>query len=372
MIAKYILIFISLLKLSYNLYALNPEQFFKYVDEEKVDKSKLDDILKTLSKGLEEVYAFYTLSNNPPKTGYPDITHNKVNITEELLKIDTTNKNYYNFYQDFVKVFSKVKDGHTTITFKGLNSFTERLYKYEASIYFPIIFYIKNDTNGIPKMYGKPNKDIKLNRKFTNSDDIFNIIEKNINVPINLIKEKNPFDFINGLISQFAELRNPHGSFTQSFNSINKINLGLFPIYKENTTNFKVEYENGDKFQTDLLFIFKENIFKNRDLTPVASIQNYFFDSKNFDKMINDFIFIPEVKEFPYELIKIDKYGKFKLKLDSNINSIKGGSVSEDFWDFSNDEKELKCRVDKENQLNVYLVQSLRNAQNYLIKTIIK
>ena len=358
MIAKYILIFISLLKLSYNLYALNPEQFFKYVDEEKVDKSKLDDILKTLSKGLEEVYAFYTLSNNPPKTGYPDITHNKVNITEELLKIDTTNKNYYNFYQDFVKVFSKVKDGHTTITFKGLNSFTERLYKYEASIYFPIIFYIKNDTNGIPKMYGKPNKDIKLNRKFTNSDDIFNKIEKNINVPINLIKGKNPFDFINGFISQFAELRNPHGSFTQSFNMINKINLGLIPIYKENTTNFTVEYENGVKFETDLLFIFKENIFKNRDLTPVASIQNYFFDSKNFDKMINDFIFIPEVKEFPYELIKIDKYGKFKLKLDSNINSIKGGSVSQNFWDFSTDDKELKCRVDKENQLNVYLVQS--------------
>ena len=176
MIAKYILIFISLLKLSYNLYALNPEQFFKYVDEEKVDKSKLDDILKTLSKGLEEVYAFYTLSNNPPKTGYPDITHNKVNITEELLKIDTTNRNYYNFYQDVLRVFSKVQDGHTTIIFKGLNSFTERLYKYDVAIYFPIIFYIKNDTNGIPKMYGKPNKDQPLNDLFKNSNKTFEII----------------------------------------------------------------------------------------------------------------------------------------------------------------------------------------------------
>ena len=350
MITKIILLFISLYKLSYNIYVLQPEEFFQYIDEEKVDKAKLDDIIKTLSKGLEEVYAFYTLSNNPPKTEYPDIT---------LFKIDTTNRNYYNFYQDFLKVFSKVKDGHTTIIFQGLNSFTNNLYKYKAGIYFPVIFNIKNDTNGTPRMYCKPNKDQPLNVQFKNSNKTFEIINKSKEIPIKKIKGRNPFEFIDEFISQFRALRNPHGSFTNSFNILNKIHLGFFPIYRENAINFKVEYDNGNSFETDLLILLKENIFfKSHNFTSVPSIKDFFLKPNILDKMVNNFIFIPEIKEYPYELIKIDKYGNFKYNLDSNINSINGTSMNKTDWNLSTSDSSLMCREDKVNQLNVYLVKS--------------
>ena len=74
--------------------------------------------------------------------------------------------------------------------------------------------------------------------------------------------------------------------------------------------------------------------------------------------MVNNFIFIPEIKEYPYELIKIDKYGKFNFNLDSNINSINGTSMNKTDWNFSTSDNTLKCREDKVNQLNVYLVKS--------------
>jgi hypothetical protein len=355
---KFIIIFISLCKLTYNIYVLQPETFFKYIEEEKVNKEKLDDIIKKLSEGMEEVYAFYTLSKNPPKTEYKNIIHNKVDIKEELKKIETTNRNYYNFYQDFLRVFAKIKDGHTTIFFLGLDKFTESFYKAGATIYFPIIFNIKNDTNGIPRLYCKPNKNEALNNLFRNNKDIFPIIKKNNEIPIKAIKGKNPFDFIGEFISQFLDLRNPHGSFTQSFNILNGINLAIIPIYKENTTNFKIEYDNNDSFETDLLILLKDNIFKSHSLTPIASIQSYFFDPINFDKMINEFIFIPEIKDLPYDLIKLDKFGKFKIELDSNLNSIKGSSMTKKDWKHSTSDESLKCRVDNENKFNVYLVKS--------------
>ena len=369
MIAKFILIFISLCKLSYNIYVLKPEEFFKYIDEEKVDKAKLDDIIKKVSKGFEEVYAFYTLSNNPPKTEYPDITYNKVNITEELLKIDTTNRNFYNFYQDFVKVFSKVKDGHTTITFPEINTFTKRIDEYGAVIYFPVIFNIKNDTIGNPRMYCKPNIKQPLNNLFKNSHDIFTTIENSKEVPIKAIKGRNPFDFIDELMSQFIGLRNPHGIFTLGFNMLNKIDLGLIPIYKENFTDFKVEYENGNNFQTDLLIMLKENIFfKNHNLTFIPSIKDYFLSPNIVDKMVNEFTFIPEIKDYPYDIIKIDKYGKFKFNLDTHINSIKDISLTWNNWNFYTKDFELKCREDKENQVNIYLVRSFlpKNVDDFI------
>ena len=78
------------------------------MEEERFDKSDLDNIITKLSDGFEEVYSFYTLSKNPPKIEYPDIIHNKVDIKEKLKKINTTDKSFYSFLQNFLKVFGKI------------------------------------------------------------------------------------------------------------------------------------------------------------------------------------------------------------------------------------------------------------------------
>ena len=261
MIIKLILIFIFLFKLSYNIYIYQPNAFFDYIEEEKVEKKDLDDIIQKLSDGFEETYAFYTLSKNPPKTGYPDISHNKVDIKGELGKINTENKSFYSFLQDVLKIFGKIKDGHTLIIFSGIYNFTNRFYNALISFYLPVIFNIKNDINGIPRMYSKPNKNANLNKQFKNFQEMFKVIKETDKIPIKTINGKDPFDFFSKFGSEFMNIRNPHGYFTLIFNLINKAPLYRMPIYKENLTDFTVIYENDLSFKTDLLIISEQNIF---------------------------------------------------------------------------------------------------------------
>ena len=364
MAIKYILIFIFLFKLSYNIYVYKPNLFFKYIEEEKVDKNDLDNIINKLSDGFEEVYAFYTLSKNPPKTEYPDIIHNKVDIKEELKKINTTDKSFYSFLQDFLKVFGKIKDGHTTILLTGINNFTKIFYNSTISVYFPVILNIKNDTNGIPRMYSKPNINATLNNIFKNSLEVFEIVNSSIDSPIKTINGEDPFDFISKIGSEFIDVRNPHGSFTLKFNSINKAPLFIMPLYKENLTDFTVVYENDLNFTTDILIISEQNIFPKHNTTPIQTINNFLLNSNIFENILNDFIFIPEIKELPYELMKLNKYGQFEFELDSHINSLNGSSISWKDWNYTTPDNFFKCRVDKENELNVYFIRSFAPGAN--------
>ena len=364
MALKYILIFIFLFKITYNIYVYRPNLFFEYVEEEKVDKSDLDNIITKLSDGFEEAYAFYTLSKNPPKTEYPDITYNKVDIKEELKKINTTDKSFYSFLQEFLKVFGKIKDGHTTILLTGINDFTKIFYKSSISFYLPVIFNIKNDTNGIPRMYSKPNINTTLNNLFNNSLHLYEIINSSINSPIKTINGEDPFDFISKFGSEFRDVRNPHGSFTLKINSINKTPLFILPLYKENLTNFTVVYENDLNFTTDLFIVSNQNIFLKHNITPIQTINNFLLNSNIFENILNDFIFIPEIKELPYELMKLNKYGQFEFKLDSHLNSLNGSSLSWKDWNYTTPDDFFKCRVDKENELNVYFIRSFAPGAN--------
>ena len=364
MAIKYFLIFIFLFKISYNIYIYQPNLFFKYVEEEKVDKNDLDNIITKFSDGFEDVYAYYTLSKNPPKTEYSDIIHNKVDIKEELKQINTTNKSFYSFLQDFLKVFGKLKDGHTTILLTGINDFSDLFYKSAISIYFPVIFNIRNDTNEIPRMYSKPNINDNLNKQFKNSSKVFEVINSSIDSPIKAINGEDPFDFINKLGSEFRDIRNPHGSFTLKFNTINKTPLYLMPLYKENLTNFTVEYENNLTFKTDLFIMSDQNIFLKHDITPIQTINNFLLNSNIFENILNDFIYIPEIKELPYELMKLNKYGQFEFELDSHINSLNETSISWKDWNYTTPDNFFKCRVDKENEFNVYFIRSFFPGDN--------
>jgi len=358
------LIFVFLFKLSYNIYIYQPNLFFEYVEKEIVDKSVLDNIIKKLSDGFEEAYAFYTLSKNPPKTEYPDIIHNKVDIKEELGKINTKNKSFYSFLQDVLKVFAKIKDGHTSIYFLEINDFTKAFYYSNISFYLPAVFNIKNDSNGIPKMYSKPNINNTLNNQFKDSFNIFKIINSSINSPIKTINGKDPFEFISEFGAEFREIRNPHGSFTRKFNTINKVPLYLMPLYKENLTNFTIVYENKKKFTTDLFIISDKNIFPKYNITSIKTFNNFILNSNIYEKILNDFIFIPEIKELPYKLMKLNKYGQFEFTLDSHINSLNGTSMSWNDWNYSTPDNFFKCRVDKKNELNVYFIRSFAPGDN--------
>ena len=238
-----------------------------------------------------------------------------------------------------------------------------KFYNSSVSIYLHVVFNIKNDT-GIPKMYSKPNINNTLNKQFKNSMNIFEIINSSINSPIETINGKDPFDFISEIGSEFRDVRNPHGTFTYKFNSINKAPLFIVPLYKENLTNFTIVYENKLNFTTDLFIISDENIFPRHNTTPIQTFNNFILNSNIYENILNDFIFIPEIKELPYKLMKLNKYGQFEFTLDSHINSLNGTSMSWKDWNYTTPDNYFKCRVDKENELNVYFIRSFSPGDN--------
>ena len=68
-------------------------------------------------KELFELYVYTDIAKNPPKNikGYPKYHHEKINIEERLAKIKTTNRYFYEFYQDIEKILGTVKDLHLNI-----------------------------------------------------------------------------------------------------------------------------------------------------------------------------------------------------------------------------------------------------------------
>ena len=56
--------------------------------------------------------------------------------------------------------------------------------------------------------------------------------------------------------------------------------------------------------------------------------------------------------------MKLNKYGQFEFKLDSHLNSLNGSSLSWKDWNYTTPDDFFKCRVDKENELNVYFIRS--------------
>jgi len=166
-------------------------------------------------------------------------------------------------------------------------------------------------------MNNKPNINTVLNNLINNSLHLYEVIISSIDSPIKTINGEDLFYFISKFGSEFTDVRNPHGAFTLKINSLNKTPLFILPLYKENLTNFTVAHENNLNFTTDLFIMSDQNIFIKHNITPIQTINNFVLNSNIFENILNDFNFIPEIKELPYELMKLNKYRQFEFTLDS-------------------------------------------------------
>ena len=97
-----------------------PEEIFDYLNKEQFSEEDQQFIIDNLIKVLEETYAFYELSKNPPQPDFDNNYHNKVDIRKELKEIKLENKTKYAFYQDLTKTLNKLKDGHIHLGFLEL------------------------------------------------------------------------------------------------------------------------------------------------------------------------------------------------------------------------------------------------------------
>ena len=94
---------------TYNFYP--KDTIFKFMNKLNSTSDELKTIIEDLCDTFKELYAFNEISKNPPKYKGKDF-FNKVNIQEELKKIDTNNTNLFKFYQEIRKVIFSLEDFH--------------------------------------------------------------------------------------------------------------------------------------------------------------------------------------------------------------------------------------------------------------------
>ena len=359
-----IILFYNLFDPILNIYIYRPKDLLDGLNKVITPKEDLDFFVDKLSKVFEDHYAFYETSKNPPSYNK---YQNKVDIKEEFQKIKMKNekRSFYNFYQDICRLFGKLHDGHTSIAFVNISNSLKFFNRSNpAGILSPIELYINISSDGSPRMFGKPHHNQTLYRYFLNNETVLKTINDSLNVPIKAINDKDPFDYFDDF-GEYLSFRNPHGTFTLSFNIFNRVSLITLPLSVENLTNFTVVYENGKNFTSDFIIAYKEKLESD-----IPGIQAG-FDFNNIYSEIN-YIYAPEIKDLPYELINITEYG-FEISKNNLNYAIQDKSnktlKSQIKWKY-NFENIFKCGI--YNKTNIYYIDSFstKYMEKFLLKII--
>ena len=334
-----LLIFFLNLSLINNYLYYQPKDVINYLNKNITSKDKLENIKASLLKTLNETYALYEISKNPPQPDYDNNYYNKVNISEELNGIKTENRSFYQFYQDLIKVLNKLKTHYLSLIYK-YQAFYPLL--SELTFYCPISLIIKMDKNNKPLVFAK----LKGNKNFKNYGNIRTIIKNNVNNTILSINGKNPFDYVTELGIGFFNLSNPHATFNYKFYYYNKFTLNILPLDLDELTNFKVVYSNQQTFTTDYIIQsinvinFNKNIVKNNKVySEEVYIKNSFF----FNNIIKNYKF-----DFQNGGDKIIR----KLQQKYSYQNI------------------IRCQVDDNNGVNIYIVHNFDSAKEEIINVI--
>ena len=291
------------------------------------------DIIKNI-QDLLEIYVFSDIAKNPPKINGLAYHHEKINLKEELGKISTTNRYFYEFYQDIEKILGTVKDLHLNI----INFFTD-------TAVLPFNFVIKEYNNNF-RIF------IEKNKYYNKFDDkIKQFIDNHLNIPLKSINNKDPFDYIQNW-SKFNSAKNQHAEFTNIISKISGFNLFQYPQnYSDLSLN---DYEFEDNGLIKIEYLFNPTIKKSS-----FSFDNYLINNlqSNGPKMK-----IPLIDKI-YENFLI-----FKGEKKVFLSEVKAKTIQ---WDLSYiegtapDYKCLKCRVDKDNKVNVVYQNSFHLTRIY-------
>ena len=211
-----------------NYEPLNLDDFYY-----EVDPNYMNQVISNLTQ-LSEIYAYLDIIKNPPNSFHP-----KIDLKEELNKIDTTkSKLFYDFYRDIIRIIGKMKDIHTVVLPKK-NQFLF----YLACI--PFSFGIKLDENKEYQIYIKKSSTCPFNYS---DSELSKFIDDAANGKKSIlsINDKEPFDFFQDFGKEFFSLKNEHARFTFILEFISKFPLYMIP-FNITELNLKIKLSNNEE-----------------------------------------------------------------------------------------------------------------------------
>ena len=326
---EFLSIYINLEKHESNTIKISYETFSEINEllDLNIAKDECERIIKYLSN-IFELYVFNDIAKNPPKI-YNNYHHEKINLIERIKKVETNSRNFYDFYQEVLKIVTSTRDQHLNIILTKLNA---SYLNYE--FYLPFNFKI-GDYNGNKRIF------ITKNNYFNYFEsNIQKFIESHLNIPIKTINNIDPFDYIQNW-SLFRARKNPHSQFTYIIDKIQNFKILNNPLYYWNLTLNDYEFE--DNANLRLSYKLSHNFLKDKN--------DEFKERTNENNLIFN------------ELTKLNKINENFLSEKSMTTKRKLLSSNSVDWNinYEEGEKYLKCKVDENNKVNVLL----QNSFNY-------
>ena len=352
------LILIYSIQCAYKIH--DKDEFYTNLKNDKKGTEYYYSVIEHL-KQILNYYVYIDLFKNPPQPSFDENYHPKVDTLSTLdqIKSNITNETYYyDFYRRIKLLIDNYRDAHMSYGLRG--------FPFSYAFLCPIKLTTKKYENGTKYMTGE----IAFNNQsyFKNGAEVFSIIKRNIGIPILKINGKNPFVFMQTFGGDFFNLKNSQANYAFKTHQYKAPFIGYFP-FNEDEILFNVEYEGGDKFETE--YAIAETVSSNEN-SDEGNL-NYFFDDKNVDQEFmqylsnyftnNDYGTPKSLDEILNEFSKSKKvknnlsHYESKNEFDyENILSEKDSEFSKIEWDYEynpGDTRTFKCRIDEENHLDV-------------------
>ena len=339
------------------------DEFFTMVRNDKFGQNFYKEVIDNL-KIILNYYSFIEIMKNPPQPSFDPNYFPKVDTIQYLEKMEneiTDDTNSYDFYRDLKILIDGYRDAHMSYGFKGFN--------YQKYAFLcPIILTTKIDSKNETYVTAEMAFDESY---FRNGTEIAKVIEKNKNKKIKFVNGSTPFEFMQTFGNPFMQLKNTHATYTFKYHQYTSPFALYFPLNSEDISNFTVEYENGDKFETD--FAVAEIISDEKSVNNHH--YNSFFNNQNEEKEFMKFLEnkFDESYGSPKGLMELINEFEKNKKIKNTNNLIQKRKYNFEFEKFLAENEDIKwdyeyingkgvalfqCRVDKENEINVYHIQS--------------
>ena len=357
---------------------LDKEEFYKQQKDNKKGLDYYNNVIDDLKKILN-YYVFIDVYKNPPQPAFDDHYFPIVDTFAELENIRskiTEDTNYYDFFRKIREFIDSYKDAHMSY---GLNAFPT---KY--AFLCPIKLKTIEPENGTIYMTAE----LAYNDEayFKNGTEVFEVIERNKDVSILSINGQSPFDFMQNFGNKFFNLKNPHATYAFKTHNYLAPFIIYFP-FDENEINFKVEYSNGDFFETELAIaeivndLNDDNLFYFfNDMKIENEFMNYF--KSNFEN--NEYGVPKSLYELLLDFEKTKGINQnninsnnliYRNKQEFNYENVLNEDEPKITWDIEyvpGNPKYFQCRVDNENELNVIHLPTFSYKNETLIIQLIK
>ena len=183
-------------------------------------------------------FVYSDIIKNPPEP----YKNYKKDVIAEIEKINTeSNRPFYEFYRDIKTTYSLFRDANLDIIGEYVPLGIQEINMIDYAYCLPFEFYVdKDNSTGEIKIFFKENS---ICTEYYD-DSVLEYIKENENKPVDKINDKAPFEYLQSFGTEYYKFKNPNAHFNLLLKGISYNELSWTPLSIEELNSFKLEANN--------------------------------------------------------------------------------------------------------------------------------